>query len=72
MFSDYNRVINSSKTDATYKITDISLEYDIVTQPDLARFRETEELARVKAQLKRSKHTCLIMKMEHPRTYEIR
>ena len=32
-FNDYNRVINSSKTDATYKITDISLEYDIVTQP---------------------------------------
>ena len=36
-FNDYNRVINSSKTDATYKITDISLEYDIVTQPELAR-----------------------------------
>ena len=33
----YNRVINSSKTDATYKITDISLEYDIVTQPELKR-----------------------------------
>ena len=30
LFSDYNRVINSSKTDATYKIMDISLEYDIV------------------------------------------
>ena len=26
-----------------------------------------EELARVKAQLKRGKHTCLIMRMEHPR-----
>ena len=37
LFNDYNRVINSSKTDATYKITDISLEYDIVTQPNLAR-----------------------------------
>ena len=33
----YNRVINSSKNDATYKITDISLEYEIVTQPNLAR-----------------------------------
>ena len=32
---------------------------------------ETEELARVKAQLKQGKHTCLIMRMEHPRTYEI-
>ena len=31
-----------------------------------------EELARVKAQLKWGKHTCLIMRMEHPRAYEIR
>ena len=30
-----------------------------------------EELARVKAQLKWAKHTCLIMRMEHPRTYMI-
>ena len=30
-----------------------------------------EELARVKAQLKWGKHTCLIMRMEHPRAYEI-
>ena len=30
-----------------------------------------EELARVKAQLKRGKHTCLIMRMEHPRAYMI-
>ena len=36
-FNDYNRVINSSKTDATYKVTDISLEYEIVTQPNLMR-----------------------------------
>ena len=28
-----------------------------------------EELARVKAQLKRGKHTYLIMRMEHPRAY---
>ena len=33
---------------------------------------ETGELARVKTQLKRGKHTCLIMRMEHPRAYEIR
>ena len=32
---------------------------------------EMGELARVKAQLKCGKHTCLIMGMEHPRTYEI-
>ena len=31
-----------------------------------------EELAIVKAQLKRGKHTCLIMRMEHPRAYMIR
>ena len=30
-----------------------------------------EELARVKAQLKWDKHTCLIMRMEHPRAYKI-
>ena len=41
-FNDYNQVISSSKIDATYKITDISLEYDIVTQPDLARFIKAE------------------------------
>ena len=40
--NDYSRVINSSKTNATYKITDISLEYDIVTQPELARSVRSE------------------------------
>ena len=40
--NDCNQVINSSKTDATYKITDISLEYDIVTQPELARSVRSE------------------------------
>ena len=30
-----------------------------------------EELAKVQAQLKRGKHTCLIMRMEHPRAYMI-
>ena len=33
---------------------------------------EMGELARVKAQLKRGKHTCLIMRMEHPRAYQVR
>ena len=35
----YNRVINSTvaSPDATYKITDISLEYEIVTQPNPTR-----------------------------------
>ena len=40
-FNNYSRVINASgqvpKPDAKYKITDISLEYEIITQPDLAR-----------------------------------
>ena len=31
-----------------------------------------EEFTRVKAQLKQGKHTCLIMRMEHPRAYKIR
>ena len=30
-----------------------------------------EELARVKAELKRGKHTCLIMRMGHPRAYKV-
>ena len=38
-------------------------ENDVIETP--------EELARVKAQLKRGNHTCLIMRMEHPRAYEI-
>ena len=42
-FNDYNRVIRSTVSspkvpDAKYKITDISLEYEIATQPNLARF----------------------------------
>ena len=32
---------------------------------------ETGELARVKEALKQGKHTCLIMRMEHPTAYEI-
>ena len=46
MFNDYNRVIKlavSSKVpDAKYKITDIFLEYEIATQPDLARSIRSE------------------------------
>ena len=32
---------------------------------------EMGELARVKAQLKQGNHTCLIMRMEHPRAYRV-
>ena len=46
-FNDYNRVTKSGVSspkvpDAKYKITDISLEYKIVTQPDLARSIRSE------------------------------
>ena len=39
MFNNYNRVINSTGAapDAKYEISNISLEYEIVTQPKLAR-----------------------------------
>ena len=45
--NDYNQVIKSAVSspkvpDATYKITDISLEYEIITQPDLARSIRSE------------------------------
>ena len=46
--------------------TDLSIIYeenDIIETP--------AELANVKKQLKQGKHTCLIMKMEHPRAYEV-
>ena len=38
-FSDYNRVIKSAvaSPDAKYEISHISLEYEIITQPTLAR-----------------------------------
>ena len=39
-FNDYNRVINSvaASPGAKYRIADISLEYEIVTQPTLAKY----------------------------------
>ena len=45
-FNNYNRVIKSAVSpkvpDAKYKITDISLEYEIVTQPNLTRSIRSE------------------------------
>ena len=46
-FNDYNRVTKSGVSspkvpDAKYKITDISLEYEIATQPDLMRSIRSE------------------------------
>ena len=47
IFNDYNRVTKSAVSspkvpDVKYKITDISLEYETVTQPDLARSIRSE------------------------------
>ena len=42
----------------------IHKENDIIETP--------EELANAKKQIKLGKHTCLIMRMKHPRAYEIR
>ena len=47
IFNDYNpvtksRVSSQKVSDAKYKITDISLEYEIATQPDLARSIRSE------------------------------
>ena len=44
---------------------------DLNTIHEVNDIIETGELARVKAQLKWGKHTCLIMRMEHPRAYKI-
>ena len=45
-FNDYNQVIKSTVSPkvpgAKYKITDISLEYEIVTQPDLTKSVRSE------------------------------
>ena len=46
-FNDYNRATKSGVSspkvpDAKYKITDISLEYEITTQPDLTRSIRSE------------------------------
>ena len=43
-FNDYNRVINSTGAvpDALHEISNISLEYEIVTQPELARSIKAE------------------------------
>ena len=36
MFNNYNRVIESGKPKTKYEISDISLEYETVTHPNLA------------------------------------
>ena len=44
---------------------------DLNTIHDENDILETGELSRVKAELKWGKHTCLIMRMEHPRAYQV-
>ena len=47
-FNDYNRVIWATRdTDASYDIENISLEYDMVTQPELARTISNQYSARL-------------------------
>jgi len=36
-FNDYGRVITSTDANASYHVTNIALEFDIITNPDLAR-----------------------------------
>ena len=45
---------------------------DLITINEENDIIEMGKLARVKAQLKWGKHTCLTMRMEHPRAYMIR
>ena len=44
-------------------LNDIHEENDVI--------ETKEELVNVKRQLKQGRHTCLIIRMEHPRAYEI-
>ena len=44
-------------------LNDFHEEHDVI--------EAKEELANVKRQLKQGKHTCLIMRMENSRAYEI-
>ena len=37
MFNDHNQVVMSGKADAKYETSDMCLEYEIVTHPNLAR-----------------------------------
>jgi len=41
-FNDYGSVITSVDENATYQITNIALEFDVVTNPDLARLKRQQ------------------------------
>jgi len=44
-FNDYGRVIMSTDPAASYEITNISLEFDVVTNPDLARRKRQQYMS---------------------------
>ena len=44
-FNDYGRVIMSTDRTASYEITNISLEFDVVTNPDLARRKRQQYMS---------------------------
>ena len=58
-------------------MTSLPMKFSISAVTDLNTIHEEndvigpEELARAKAQLKWGKHTYLIMRMEHPRAYQM-
>ena len=64
-------IANSNKGHSLWLLTQ-SYRTDLNTIHEENDVIGLEELARVKAQLKWGKHTCLIMRMEHPRAYMIR
>jgi len=41
-FNDYGHVIKSPDATATYQITNIALEFDVVTNPDLGRLKRQQ------------------------------
>jgi len=44
-FNYYGRVIIATNTDASYKITNIALEFEIITQSDLARLMRQQYMS---------------------------
>ena len=43
-FNDYGHVIKSPDATATYQITNIALEFDVATNPDLARQKNASSI----------------------------
>ena len=68
-FNNYSRVIKSdgASLDAKYKITDISLEYEIVIQPTLAKYisDEYQSMALLYDRVLRHRQIKLISRIQH-------